>query len=82
MLRFEIDDDGCGFEQATVRRGSGLTNVADRLDALDGHLEIDSVVGHGCRLRGVVPVPQTRPTPPQVEDRAGDVRGAVGILAP
>jgi signal transduction histidine kinase len=58
VLRFEVDDDGCGFDFATVRRGSGLTNVADRLDALDGHLEIDSAVGHGCRLRGALPVPQ------------------------
>jgi len=58
VLRFEVDDDGCGFEVATVRRGSGLTNVGDRLDALDGHLEIDSAVGHGCRLRGWLPVPQ------------------------
>jgi signal transduction histidine kinase len=56
VLRFEVDDDGCGFEVATVRRGSGLINVADRLDALDGHLEIDSAVGHGCRLRGWLPV--------------------------
>jgi signal transduction histidine kinase len=59
VLRFEVDDNGCGFEVATVRRGSGLTNVADRLDALDGHLELDSAVGHGCRLRGWLPVPQT-----------------------
>ncbi len=56
VLRFEVDDDGCGFEVASVRRGSGLTNVADRLDALDGHLDIDSAVGHGCRLRGWLPV--------------------------
>jgi signal transduction histidine kinase len=59
VLRFEVDDDGCGFEVATVRRGSGLINVADRLDALDGRLEIDSAVGRGCRLRGELPVPQT-----------------------
>ena len=58
LLRFEVDDNGCGFEVATVLRGSGLTNVADRLDALDGHLEIDSAVGDGCRLRGWLPVLQ------------------------
>jgi len=58
VLRFEVDDNGCGFEVATVLRGSGLTNVADRLDALDGHLEIDSAVGDGCRLRGWLPVLQ------------------------
>jgi signal transduction histidine kinase len=64
VLRFEVDDDGCGFEVATVRRGSGLTNVADRLDALDGHLEIDSAVGHGCRLRGRLPVRMGSPPEP------------------
>jgi signal transduction histidine kinase len=82
MLRFEVDDDGCGFEVETAHRGSGLTNVADRLDALDGHLEIDSDVGHGCRLRGSLPVPQTTLSPAQVGDRAGDIHGAVRILAP
>jgi signal transduction histidine kinase len=81
VLRFEVDDDGCGFDLATVRKGSGLTDVADRLDALDGHLEIDSALGRGCRLRGVLPVPQTRLSQPQAGDRAGDIHGAVRILS-
>jgi signal transduction histidine kinase len=33
-LRFEVEDDGRGFDVATVRKGTGLTNLADRLDAL------------------------------------------------
>jgi signal transduction histidine kinase len=82
VLRFEVDDDGCGFELATVRRGSGLTNVADRLDALDGHLEIDSAVGHGCRLRGWLPVPHIQLRSPQMDDRSRDVHGGVRILSP
>ncbi len=73
VLRFEVEDDGCGFEVATVRRGSGLTNVADRLDALNGHLEIDAAVGHGCRLRGWLPVTQSRVWPAKVDDHARDV---------
>jgi signal transduction histidine kinase len=56
-LRFEVEDDGTGFDPATVRKGTGLTNVADRLDALGGRLDIDARLGHGCRLSGSLPVP-------------------------
>jgi signal transduction histidine kinase len=55
-LGFEVEDDGRGFDVATVRRGSGLTNIADRLDALGGRLEIASAPGRGTRLTGTVPV--------------------------
>jgi signal transduction histidine kinase len=55
-LRFEVEDDGTGFDPATVGKGAGLTNIADRLDALGGHLAIDSRPGQGCRLRGSLPI--------------------------
>ncbi len=55
-LRFEVEDDGTGFDLATARKGTGLTNVADRLDALGGRLDIDARLGHGCRLRGSLPI--------------------------
>jgi signal transduction histidine kinase len=35
-LQFEISDDGHGFDQTTMIRGAGLTNMSDRLDALGG----------------------------------------------
>jgi signal transduction histidine kinase len=54
-LAFEVEDDGRGFDPATVRRGSGLNNIADRLDALGGGLQIESAPGRGTRLRGTVP---------------------------
>jgi signal transduction histidine kinase len=54
-LRFEVTDDGGGFEVATTPRGSGLTNIADRLDALGGALEIVSAPGRGTRLAGTLP---------------------------
>ena len=41
-LLFEVDDDGRGFDVATVKRGAGLTNMTDRLDAIDGELRITS----------------------------------------
>ena len=35
-LRFQVIDDGAGFDLRTARRGRGLTNMADRIDALGG----------------------------------------------
>jgi signal transduction histidine kinase len=54
-LRFEISDDGKGFDTKTARKGAGLTNMADRLDALGGGVDIDSTPGRGTRLAGRVP---------------------------
>src|SRR6202011_5534857 len=31
MLHFAVEDNGAGFDPATVTRGAGLTNMADRL---------------------------------------------------
>jgi signal transduction histidine kinase len=56
MVRFEVEDDGKGFDPATAKRGAGLTNMADRLDALGGSIELDSQPGAGARLRGTIPV--------------------------
>jgi len=56
ILYFEVDDDGAGFDAATVARGAGLGNMADRLDALGGHLAVDSAPGRGTRVRGTLPV--------------------------
>jgi signal transduction histidine kinase len=56
-LHFEVEDDGRGFDAAAARNGSGLTNMADRLDAVGGRLDIDSTEGGGSRLSGTVPIP-------------------------
>ncbi|HEX4214406.1 MAG TPA: histidine kinase [Candidatus Dormibacteraeota bacterium] len=55
-LRFAVEDDGCGFDVAEVVRGSGLTNMTDRLDAVGGRLRLDSSPGHGSRVTGRVPL--------------------------
>ena len=41
-LRFEVVDDGAGFDQATTTMGSGLQGIADRLDTVGGSLTITS----------------------------------------
>jgi signal transduction histidine kinase len=53
---FSVEDDGAGFDPATVERGAGLNNLADRLAAVGGTLEIDARPGHGTRITGAVPV--------------------------
>jgi signal transduction histidine kinase len=55
-LTFCVEDDGAGFDPARVVRGAGLTNMADRLDALGGELTVTSTPGRGTRVTGSLPV--------------------------
>jgi signal transduction histidine kinase len=54
-LTFEVTDDGQGFDGASVKRGAGLTNMTDRIDAMGGRLEFSSTPGRGTRVRGSLP---------------------------
>ena len=55
-LRFEIADDGSGFDPGTVAPGIGLTGMQDRIAALGGTLRIESEPGRGTRVSGSVPL--------------------------
>ena len=57
-LEVVIADDGQGFDLTTTKRGSGLMNMEDRLDAMGGNLQIESIVGVGTTLRATVPLAQ------------------------
>jgi signal transduction histidine kinase len=59
-LRFEIRDDGVGFDTATVAHGVGLQGMEDRIEAIGGRLSITSAPGAGTRIVGVVPVAPSR----------------------
>src|ERR1700694_2150269 len=56
QLLVEVADDGRGFDVAAGTRGAGLTNMEDRLDALGGTLQIESILGVGTTVRATVPV--------------------------
>jgi signal transduction histidine kinase len=45
-----------GFNSDGTAHGAGLTNMRDRIEAVDGRLEVISREGHGTTVRGVVPV--------------------------
>jgi signal transduction histidine kinase len=51
-VTFAVIDDGQGFNVASMKRGAGLTNMADRLDALGGALDISSSPGEGTTISG------------------------------
>jgi len=55
-LGFEVRDDGAGFDPAVTPRGSGLTNMADRLEALGGTVRITSARNDGTVVAGRIPV--------------------------
>ena len=50
----EVVDDGIGGADAT--RGSGLRGLADRVEALDGRLGVDSPPAEGTRVRAEIPL--------------------------
>jgi signal transduction histidine kinase len=56
QLRFEVLDDGRGFDSTRAARGAGLTNMEDRLDALEGKLAIASEPGQFTRISGSLPL--------------------------
>jgi signal transduction histidine kinase len=55
-LGFRVVDDGCGFDVPQIVHGSGLTNMADRLDALGGSLVIAAGVDGGVEVTGSIPM--------------------------
>lgn len=57
VLAFEVVDDGGGFDSEAVRRGTGLQNMADRLAALGGSLEVRSTPGAGTSVIGRIAIP-------------------------
>ena len=55
-LTFDVTDDGAGFDTGTAKKGAGLTNMADRLDALGGSLRVVSSPRVGTKVSGSIAV--------------------------
>jgi signal transduction histidine kinase len=62
-LLFEVEDDGKGFDPPTQKKGLGTQNMADRIDALGGALDLESSAGNGTRIQGNVPIHRTAAVP-------------------
>jgi signal transduction histidine kinase len=61
-LRFTVSDDGTGYDTSHTPMGSGQRNMADRIAALGGRLEVWSAPGQGTTITGHLPVPSCAPT--------------------
>lgn len=60
-IEMQVEDQGVGFDPVEAFRerttgGYGLFSVRERLEVLDGHLEIHSAPGQGTRVRLEVPM--------------------------
>lgn len=54
-LSFEVCDTGAGFDLGDGVRGHGFVNMADRLGAIGGSVEVWSAPGRGTRIAGRIP---------------------------
>jgi signal transduction histidine kinase len=60
-LVFAVTDDGHGFDRRTTPLGMGIRNMADRLAAVGGSLEVRSQLGAGTTVYGRIPIPSVDP---------------------
>jgi signal transduction histidine kinase len=60
QVQFEVGDDGRGYDAAAVGPSAGLQNMADRIGALGGELQIESTPGGGTTVSGAVPIEVTK----------------------
>jgi signal transduction histidine kinase len=54
-LRFTVSDDGAGYDVGHTPMGSGQRNMADRLAALGGSLEVRSAPRRGTTITACLP---------------------------
>lgn len=54
VLQLQIRDDGVGFDVKEVKKGIGLANIRNRVEAFDGSVRIKSSPGRGCLLQVVM----------------------------
>ena len=66
LLLLSIRDDGVGG--ADARRGSGLTGLRDRIEALGGEFRIESAPGRGTGIEVQIPILRSFDRPAEAEE--------------
>ena len=61
QVRLSIEDDGQGFDPATVTAGYGMRSIRESIRQMRGDLEIDSTPGFGSRITITLPTRRWRP---------------------
>lgn len=65
-----VDDDGRGCGDGTMKAGLGLLGMRERIGALGGRLNIETLQPSGLRLRAVIPLPSAGPAAKLVGEAA------------
>jgi PAS domain S-box-containing protein len=60
-LLLKIKDDGVGFEPVSVKKGSGLKNIQNRVYLANGTISIESTPGKGCNIEIKFPITNKKP---------------------
>jgi signal transduction histidine kinase len=69
-VRVSVRDDGCGFDPSAHTEGFGLLGMNERVQLLDGTLDVDSSPGRGTTIAASFPT-----------KRLTDLAAAVGSSA-
>ena len=77
-LRFTVADRGPGFDLAQVQSTGGLKNIADRIGAAGGVLQVRAAIGAGTQICGWVPVAAQEPDAAVAGSQTGHERPATG----
>ena len=71
-LRIEVRDNGVGFDPVAVKTADfskfGLLSISERVQALGGTFEVESMPGHGTRARLTLPMNETHVDLPQYSE--------------
>jgi PAS domain S-box-containing protein len=59
-IRFELRDDGAGFDPASQNEGLGLIGIKERVEMMGGRLTIQSEEGDGTAILAFLPAPNRR----------------------
>lgn len=49
-MHVTVQDNGCGFDPSAIKAGIGLRNIASRVQAYKGMVDVQSSPGNGCTL--------------------------------
>lgn len=79
-LHVRVEDDGRGFSPGQIRSHGGLQHLRDRVNALAGTLQVNSVPGGGTRIRVLLPLGGGTSPPLEVEEHGRDTTVQVELL--
>lgn len=53
----KIEDNGIGFDAASIKNGNGLKNLKARIEELKGKFSLITAPGRGVKLSAIIPIP-------------------------